>query len=278
MLSIKYIEHYETLDSTMALAEMYIHQQKYDDHFLIIANQQTNARGRKGNDWHSDIGGLWFNLVLNHVSEQKTFTLFIGLCILKSLIELCNNDDFRIKWPNDIYLYDKKICGLMCSQFSKFHKTNIGIGINTNNDTPPLEHSGSLIKLLSIRIDNEIYLQKIVDTILNYLPIFEKYGLSMKIPESNNMSLPITCPPRDEGAGGGGGGKLPHRWIKLRDYGYWSDFYDKHDYLKGKYIKIINGEEIYEGQYSGINEHGEIGILDDQNVIHYLCSGTVKYL
>ena len=176
---IKYIEHYPTINSTMDLAEKYIKEQKYDDHFLIVADQQTNGRGRKGNTWVSDINGLWFSLVINHISGHKSFTIFVGLCILNSLIELTENYDFKLKWPNDIYLYDKKVCGLICSQFSKYHKTSLCIGINTNNNKPTLDTADTIKNILNIKIENDIYLQKILGSILNNIHKFEESGISI---------------------------------------------------------------------------------------------------
>ena len=176
---IKYIEYYHTIDSTIDLAEKYIKEQKYDDHFLIRADIQTNARGRKGNEWDSGLDGLWFNIGLNHISKQKSFTIFIGICILNSLIELTHCQEFKIKWPNDIYLYDKKICGIICSQFIQYHKINIGIGINTNNDKPPIKKADSIKNLLNLELKNDVYLHMILKTIFNTIGDFEKFGIDM---------------------------------------------------------------------------------------------------
>jgi BirA family biotin operon repressor/biotin-[acetyl-CoA-carboxylase] ligase len=81
----------------------------------------------------------------------------------------------QIKWPNDIYLQNHKICGLICSQHAQYHKTSIGIGIKTNilNDIP------SILSLLNLKINNETYLNTITAQILDNLPAFEQQGLSL---------------------------------------------------------------------------------------------------
>ena len=231
---IKYTEHHHIIDSTMNLAERYIKEQKYDDHFLIIADEQTNARGRKENKWLSDIGCLWFNLVLSHISRQKSFTSFIGVCILKTLLELTDNHSFKIKWPNDIYLFDKKIGGLICTQFTKYKKTSIGIGINTNNEKPLLETADSIRNTLTKNINNYIYLHKIIHSVFDNLSIFEESGITI-----------------------------------------FSDIIKEHDYLHKKQIKVITGNNTYQGQYIGLNNDGELLLLDNQNIVNTIYSGSV---
>jgi len=172
-------ETHTTLTSTAELAEKYILENKYNEHFLIIAETQTHGRGRKGNAWHSSKGGLYFNLVINHLSTQKAFTLFIGYCILKTLNTLTKTDLFRIKWPNDIYLLDKKVCGLICSQFTQQNRTSIGIGINVGTPFMVSESYNNISNLLNIRIENQIYLDNIVSSIMENLETFEQTGLPL---------------------------------------------------------------------------------------------------
>ncbi|MCL2064563.1 MAG: biotin--[acetyl-CoA-carboxylase] ligase [Candidatus Cloacimonetes bacterium] len=233
---IPHIESYKTIDSTKDLAEKYIISQKYEEHFLIIAENQTQGKGRKGNDWLSPQGGLWFSLVLNHISQKKAFTLFIGFCVLNALNELCT-DQFKIKWPNDIYLQDKKVCGIICSQHSQYNKTNIGIGINTNikniPDTFP-SYSGSIMNLLDIEIDNKIYLSKILENIFQSLPYFEKQGINQ-----------------------------------------FFDEYKKFDYLIDKKIKIISDSEQHEGVYKGIDKDGSLLLIDFEGNVKTIYSGSV---
>ena len=238
---IKYIETYQTLESTKDLSEKYILEKKYNDHFLIIAESQSQGKGRKGNDWLSPVGGLWFNLVLKFVSEQKSFTLFAGYCVLKSLIELFEIyfkssiiSDFKIKWPNDIYLFEKKICGLICSQYFQFGMTNIGIGINTNIRNMPELKYDSILNLLNKEIDNKIYLTKIINKIFENLPIYEAKGLSL-----------------------------------------FNDYYKEHDFLKNKQIKIISGIHAYDGLYQGIDTDGALLLKEKDETIRTIYSGSV---
>ena len=273
---IKHIETYKSIDSTKDLAEKYIISKKYDDHFLIIAESQTQGKGRKGNDWYSPKGGLWFSLVLNYISQQKCFTLFIGYCVLKTLKDILstphkkyvNNKSFleypdrdyrfveggeggeywsfKIKWPNDIYLNDNKICGIICSQHIQHNMTNIGIGINTNipisvkeiSDFPenPEKYYTSIKSILNIEIDNHTYLSTILVNIFSFLPLFEKQGISL----------------------------------------FYDDF-QKFDFLKDRYIKIYSGNDFYEGLYQGIDLDGNLLLKNKEGQIINILSGTVVF-
>ena len=244
---VNLIENFKTLDSTKDLAEKYIIEQKYSDHFLLIAEEQKKGKGRKGNDWVSPKEGLWFSLGLKHISEQKTFTLFIGYCVLKALNDICSQQMtppqaekhlFQIKWPNDIYLYEKKICGLICSQHAHYGMTNIGIGINTNikkmPETAP-QNADSILNLLNIYFENEVYLSAILNNIFENLPIFEQKRISL-----------------------------------------FYDYYTKHDFLENKKLIVNSGAEVIEGVYNGIDIDGGLLLKEKNGNIKSIFSGIVS--
>ncbi len=235
---IPIIKCFDSIDSTMSLSEKNL--QKYDKHSLIIACSQDNGRGRKGNNWVSPLGGLWFNLNLKHISQQKGFTLFLGYCIMKAINQLLQTQAFQIKWPNDIYLNNQKICGLICSQFPQHYTTLIGVGINTNITNPQSLNelnANSILLLTNKHIENEIYLSQIIDTILTELPLFEHKGLS-----------------------------------------HFLLYYQEHDYLHDKNICVTNPNSEICGVYQGINEDGAL-VLKQSNAetsIHYAGSILIK--
>ena len=233
-------EYFPILESTRDLAEEYIITKKYDSNFLIVAETQTKGKGRKDNEWISPKGGLWFSLVLKHLSAQKSFTLFLGYCILKTLKKLCDNsindtDTFKIKWPNDIYLYEKKVCGLICTQHHVYGMTNIGIGLNTNIAMMP-KYSDSIFNLLNISIDNDVYLSSILSCIFDELHIFEERGLSL-----------------------------------------FYDYYRCHDFLNNKLLNISSGNEFYKGFYSGIKDDGGLLLVEENGQQKAIYSGSISY-
>jgi len=232
-------EYFDDTESTMLIAERYISEKKYAEDFVIVAETQTKGRGRKGNEWMSPKGGLWFSFVMNHVSLQKSFTLYVGYCVVKALneiYEVC----FKLKWPNDVYFEEKKVCGLICSQFSQVNKTMIGIGINTNVPTLPENapsYAGSLQEILGVTIDNKACLDSIVNNIYSGLNDFERNGISV-----------------------------------------FYDFYKENDLLADKKINVSSGNEEYIGQYMGIDEDGTLLMRCENEDLKKIYSGSVEIL
>ncbi|MDD4155045.1 MAG: biotin--[acetyl-CoA-carboxylase] ligase [Candidatus Cloacimonetes bacterium] len=229
--------YFKSIESTMSYSEQ--HLLNYDNHSLVITKIQTNGRGRKGNQWNSPNGGLWFNLNLKHISSQKGFTLFLGYCITKALNKLLNTNNFQIKWPNDIYLQNKKICGLICSQFPQYHTTLIGVGINTNIKNKKYFtnlNANSILNITNIVLDNTLYLNKILDTIFSEINNFESQGID-----------------------------------------YFLEYYQQYDFLKNKKINVINQNETYSGLYYGINQDGALMIITN-NLISNHYSGSIEII
>ena len=109
------------------------------DGSVIISEKQTAARGRSGKAWESPLGGVWLSIVLNpHVDYSKLplITLATGVAVAKTL-EKIGVENPEIKWPNDIIINDKKVCGILTEAVTKFNTIEsviIGVGIDANLD------------------------------------------------------------------------------------------------------------------------------------------------
>lgn len=125
----------------------------------VVAKAQTKGRGRLGRSWTSSSGGIYFSFNLKpDVSPQEaTFaTITCALGVVKALKKYC---DCAIKWPNDIVLNGKKICGILTTMGAAENKLEyicVGIGINVNIDSfdSSLPYASS-IKLETNTIHNE---------------------------------------------------------------------------------------------------------------------------
>jgi BirA family biotin operon repressor/biotin-[acetyl-CoA-carboxylase] ligase len=133
---IKYIRLQET-DST----NRFLHDYREDGNEKIIvvtADYQTAGKGQGSNSWESEQGkNLVFSILFypyNVVANQQfVISMAISLAIKDALNDYL--DDVSIKWPNDIYYRDKKICGILIENSlsgSKIKKSILGIGINVN--------------------------------------------------------------------------------------------------------------------------------------------------
>lgn len=110
-----------------------------EDGSVIISEKQTAARGRSGKAWESPLGGVWLSIVLNpHVDHSKLplITLATGVAVAKTL-ERIGVENPEIKWPNDIMINGKKVCGILTEAIAKFNTIEnviIGVGIDANLD------------------------------------------------------------------------------------------------------------------------------------------------
>ena len=85
--------------------------------FVVQADRQTQGRGRTGADFFSDsVGGLWVSILAPIVSIEQHFAhnRALSLALCETLEAVCDKKNVcSIKWPNDIYWHDKKICGIL---------------------------------------------------------------------------------------------------------------------------------------------------------------------
>lgn len=126
---------------------------------VVIAETQTAGRGRLGREWVSPKGGLYFSIVLRpklSASEAVRLVFVAGLAIAKVLDEVYG---LRVetKWPNDVLVNGKKICGTLSEMNTTEEKVNyaiVGIGLNANIDVEK-KFQGQL-KALVTSIENEL--------------------------------------------------------------------------------------------------------------------------
>jgi BirA family biotin operon repressor/biotin-[acetyl-CoA-carboxylase] ligase len=145
-LSTEFIAHnihfYQEVTSTNDLAKKFV-DNNAPEGTVIIAEQQTAGRSRSNNDWASPEGGIWMTLILKpevSLLEASKLTIVTGVAIAKTLHDNFNLDA-GIKWPNDIMIGNKKICGILTEAVTDYDKLKavlIGIGIDVNINTDDL--------------------------------------------------------------------------------------------------------------------------------------------
>lgn len=123
----------------------------------VLAKIQDNGRGRRGREWKSPEGGLWFSFDTEIIEEVVTLTA--GVAAYKACVEEYDCE-LEIKWPNDLILNGRKIAGILCEKFED--RVIIGIGVNTNTSVTEIENSISFISTTEKRIDNINLMKKII--------------------------------------------------------------------------------------------------------------------
>lgn len=147
---------------------------------VVLAEEQENGYGRKGEAWYSPKGGLYFSVILpkGEINDLQTLTILAAFIVAKTIKEAFNVEPL-IKLPNDVLLNGKKICGILTENVigKEVKSSIIGIGINTNISSFPSEIkevATSLKMELGREVDNMEILEKIIKELKNQFKIISQ--------------------------------------------------------------------------------------------------------
>lgn len=213
---------------------------------VCCAERQTQGRGRFGRNWHSPFGENIYcssRWNLNYdLGKLSGLSLVSSLAVLATLNELQLSADIKIKWPNDIYWNDKKLCGSLIEIQAESNgnaQVIIGIGLNVNTDTKnkPLADKPwcSLYEISKRRFDRNLLVAQLLSNLERYLTRFINTDLNAFMDE-------------------------------------WNQF----DYLAGKNITVSQASGTLSGTACGINSMGQLILEDELGVKHSLSSGDTS--
>lgn len=145
------------VDSTNTYLNNLVNHEKLPDGSVVIAEHQYAGKGQRGNVWLVDKHkNLTFSILYYpnsiHVNKQFLLTQAISLGVYDYLITKCKNA--KIKWPNDLYIDNKKIGGLLIENAIKGEaivQVVIGVGLNINQDLFDIPSK----KVTSLKLENE---------------------------------------------------------------------------------------------------------------------------
>ncbi|MCH4896975.1 biotin--[acetyl-CoA-carboxylase] ligase [Marinilabiliaceae bacterium JC040] len=215
----------EELASTNEYMSLLLHSKEVDDHSVIVCNKQTSGKGQKGNFWEAEEGkNLTFSLLYKPFEllamDQFTISIIISLGICDYLKEKAI-DNVKIKWPNDIYVGDNKVCGILIEHeiSGEYLNSSIcGVGLNINQE----EFKSSAPNPVSlINITNQ------------------KYSLEKE------LLILLDC--------------IEKRYITIEDNRdlLWND-YKNYLYRFNKVYKYKTEDGIIEGKIVGVNKYGQL--------------------
>jgi len=155
-------------DSTNNYAKKFI---SYGEDVIITAKTQSLGKGSKGRKFSSKIGGLYLSrLKFYSLNPDESFKIMISVSM--AVIKTLEYFGFTglIKWPNDIYINDKKVCGILIENSlsnGKIISSIAGIGINVNNKLPPelLNTAVSLKNLSDKKIRLKLVRNKLIENL-----------------------------------------------------------------------------------------------------------------
>lgn len=212
---------------------------------LIVAKQQLNGRGRRGRRWVSAPGdGIFMSLIVQPklpLDKTALTTLIAALAVTEAVKEVaCISPG--IKWPNDILIKEKKVCGILTELEVSHNRPSfviVGIGINVNMKVLPLQLKDiatSLYMQTGVRYEND----KIIDSCMRHFETFyEEY----------------------QAAG---------------DFHVLKELYQSYSLNLGRPVTVISGAGSYQGMALGIGDDGQLLVEKEDGQRVLVVSGEVS--
>ena len=212
---------------------------------LVITDKQNAGKGRRGRGWDSLPGNsICMSLVVKPKilpMNASMLTLVAALSVSEG-IDLVTNLKTRIKWPNDIIVGTKKVCGILTEMSADMDQINyivIGIGINTGVTTFPDEIAQ---KATSLKLESGKDILR-ADLIAAIMDCFER-----------NYET----------------------FVKTEDLTLLMQQYEKRLVNVGQKVRVLEPAKEYIGVSEGINERGELLVRDENNQLKIVLSGEVS--
>jgi BirA family biotin operon repressor/biotin-[acetyl-CoA-carboxylase] ligase len=183
-----------TIDSTNSYASELLKATKPPEGTLIYTFEQQNGRGQRGNTWHSEPtknGAFSYILYPSFLQadEQFLLTQMTSLAVTDLMAELLQNTDkmqeIKIKWPNDIYVGNQKIAGILIENSLRdknIQHAIIGIGLNINQTLFSGEFNATSLALLT---KSEFNLKEIMNRLCDFI---EARYLQLKSNKTANLN------------------------------------------------------------------------------------------
>ena len=161
---------------------------------VVIAEKQKKGKGRHGRTWVSPKGGIYFSCIIRPDIEPKEvakITLVSALAVCTS-IRKAAGVPAMIKWPNDITIYGKKVCGILTEMKAEQDSVDfliVGIGINVDTPSSLLPKGATSLSEESDSSISKVDLAKgILENLEHYIGIFKKEGFRVIRDEWRDLS------------------------------------------------------------------------------------------
>lgn len=239
----KHIFHFFKVDSTNTVA-MRLGDEGEPHGTVVVAEEQTSGRGRAGHSWHSEkAAGIYVSVLLRpQISPMlaPALTLVGGLAAHAAIAEGSGLLP-DIRWPNDVLLKGKKVCGIlteMQAEPDRMHFAVIGIGINVNQPKMPSELASiaTSMRMETGRVHSRL------DLLVRLLRHLDRYYNQF-----------IT-----EGAA-----PILQRFAEVSSY------------FEGKRVRISTSTDNFVGTTAGLEPMGILRVKRDDGKIESVISGTV---
>ena len=167
-LNLEKIDFYllDTVDSTSTFAKEAILTK---DFLIVISEEQTAGRGRQGKQWYSPNTGNIYMSVKFRDQNPAPLSLIIGLLISEAMDSVSGQEiNAGLKWPNDLLIDNKKICGILIETEVNEGIVEFTVGIGINYSLPSKESWWGEIGELADILPREKLINSILHGIMNY--------------------------------------------------------------------------------------------------------------
>ena len=154
---------FDTLDSTSTYAKQNLASLPLPS--LIVANEQTSGRGRRGNSFFSPKDtGLYMTLVFEAPENCELLTPATAVAVCKVLEK--RGIYPKIKWVNDLFLDEHKVCGILSERFIVGGKAVVSIGIGINLTTSAFPNELKIAGSINLECNKKTLAEEIANTLL----------------------------------------------------------------------------------------------------------------
>jgi len=178
----KNIIYYDVLDSTNSFLKEIVRKNEISESMIIVANFQNKGVGQRNSSWESKKNkNLLFSMFLSNDNLKSSLISYLNiitsLSIIYTLKKYIDNEDIKIKPPNDILLNNKKISGILIeTKISKnyFKEIIIGVGVNINQKNFSFKgyEPTSLIHHTQKKINRKIFLNSFIEKFNIFYDLF----------------------------------------------------------------------------------------------------------
>ena len=240
----KEVLYFDTIDSTNTKAQE-LAEKGYPSGTLVVADKQESGKGRRGRSWVSPSGtGIFMTLMIKpdiNPNNASMLTLVAALAVAKAITSV-TGEKALIKWPNDIVINGKKVCGILTEMNAQFDYINhivVGIGINVHNESFPEEISHMASSLMIEAGGKRFHRAQIIAETMSY---FEQYY---------------------------------DTFLKTQDLSALVREYDELLVNRNKSVRVLDPKEPFDGKAMGITPKGEL-IVDTWESRKLVSSGEVS--
>ena len=167
-LNLENIDFYllDTVDSTNTFAKEKLLNK---DYLVVISEQQTAGRGRQGKEWYSPNAGNIYMTIKFRDKNPAPLSLIIGLLISEAMDSVSGQKiNAELKWPNDLLINKKKICGILIESEMNADEVEFIVGIGINYSLPKKESWWGEIGELADILPREKLMNSILQNIIDY--------------------------------------------------------------------------------------------------------------